>query len=203
VELTRALAKRILGDESKVELRLLPRPSRLPMLLAGAVDVVVSMIPMTADSARQCDFSHPYFSSGVSLLVRGGIKLEDLAGKSIAFRQQSHNQYGAELQRIAVERNVKVTVRYYPTIEAAADAMVKGEVAAVGGNFVDLDTYRKQRTGFAVDTTLLEERQVGVAVKKGDADLLAAVNQVIDELRTSGQLKRMTEKWRLPYLLSE
>ena len=50
---------------------------------------------------------------------------------------------------------------------------------------------------------MLEERQVGVAVKKGDADLLAAVNQAIDELRKSGQLKRMTEKWRLPYLLGE
>jgi ABC-type amino acid transport substrate-binding protein len=48
---------------------------------------------------------------------------------------------------------------------------------------------------------MLEERRVAVAVKKGDDDLLSVVNQVIDELRKSGELRKMIERWRLPYLL--
>jgi ABC-type amino acid transport substrate-binding protein len=71
----------------------------------------------------------------------------------------------------------------------------------MGGNFVDLDAWRAQHPGFRVNAELLEERRVAVAVRKGDEDLLALVNQVIDELRKSGELRRMTEKWRLPYLL--
>jgi len=201
VELARAIAKRILGDDSKVEFRNLPRPSRLPMLAAGAVDLVLSMVPVTDDNARQCALSHPYFSSGLSLLLRDDahtMTLADLAGKTVAFRKQSFNDYGAEMRRIA---GATVDVRYYPSFEAAAAAVKAGQAAAMGGNFVDLDAWRAKHTGFKVNAELLEERRVAVAVKKGDDDLLGVVNEVIDELRKSGELRRMIEKWRLPYLL--
>jgi len=92
-------------------------------------------------------------------------------------------------------------VRYFPSTEAATQAVTAGEVAAMGGNFVDLEAWRKEHAGFSVDAALLEERVVAVAVKKGEPELLRAVNETIDELRRSGELKRMTEKWHLPYLL--
>jgi len=38
-------------------------------------------------------------------------------------------------------------------------------------------------------------------VKKGEPSLLAAVNGAVDELRRSGELARMSDKWHLPYLL--
>jgi len=204
VELVHLLAKKIVGDESKVELRILSRPVRLPMLVAGSVDLVVSMIPVTPENAAQIDFSHPYFAQGLSLLVRAGaprLTLADLDGKTIAFRKQSFNDHGGELTRLAAERGVKVTVRWFPSTAEAAQAVAKGEVAAMGGNFVDLDAWRKEHRGFAVDASLLDERMVAVAVKKGEPALLAAVNAEIDELRRSGELKRLTGKWHLPYLL--
>jgi putative glutamine transport system substrate-binding protein len=204
VELTHAIARRLFGDESRVELRILARPVRLPMLAAGSVDMVISMIPMTAENAGQCEFSHPYFSSGVSLLMPASVQtmsLTDLAGKTVAFRKQSFNNYGAELQRIANERGVKLQVRYYPTFAEAANAVSKGEAIAMGGNFVDLESYQNEHAGFRVNKAMLEERQVAVAVRKGDADVLKLVNETIDDLKRTGELKRMTEKWHLPYLL--
>ncbi len=204
VELVHALAKKILGDESKVELRNVSRPVRLPMLAAGAVDLVVSMIAVSDENARQCDFSHPYFSAGLSLLLPDGarpMKLDELAGKTVAFRKQSFNDYGGELARIAKERGVDVRVRYYASFDEAVHAVERGEAAAMGGNFVDLDAWRKAHKGFVVDNGLLEERAVAVAVKKGEPALLRAVNETIDELLRSGELKRMTLKWHLPYLL--
>jgi putative glutamine transport system substrate-binding protein len=204
VELTHAITRRLFADESRVELRILARPVRLPMLVSGAVDMVISMIPITAQNASECELSHPYFSSGLSLLTPANVQpmsLTDLAGKTIAFRKQSYNNYGAELQRIADERGVKLQIRYYPTFEDAAKAVTAGEASAMGGNFVDLDTYQKDHAGFRVNRALLEERQVAVAVRKGDADLLRLVNETIDDLKRTGELKRMTEKWHLPYLL--
>ncbi len=200
LELANALARRIVGDESKLELRLLPRPTRLPMLVTGAVDLVLSMIPVTADNARQCDFSRPYFSSGLSLLVRDGarpLRIAELAGRTVAFRKQSYNDHGAELLRLAPDARV----RYYPTLDAAAEAVRRGEAVAVGGNFVDLDAWRGRHAGFQVNAGLLDEQRVAVAVKKGEPELLALVNQTLDELARSGELRRLTEKWRLPYLL--
>ncbi|MDB4964971.1 MAG: amino acid transporter substrate-binding protein [Myxococcales bacterium] len=204
LELTHAIARHILADESRVEYRILSRPVRLPMLATGAVDLVVSMIPVTGENRGQCDLSHPYFSSGLSLLVAAGkapVTLKDLAGKTIAFRKQAFNNYGAELARVADERGVKLTIRYYPTFDEAAAALAKGEAVAMGGNFVDLDAYRRDHAGFTVNADLLEERLVAVAVRKGETELLRAVNDTIDELKRTGELKRMTEKWHLPYLL--
>jgi aspartate/glutamate/glutamine transport system substrate-binding protein len=204
IELAHLLAQRILGDASRVELRILPRPARLLYLSSGSVDLVISMMPVTDENMAQCDLSHPYFSAGLSLLMPSGTPppaLKDLAGKTIAFREQSFNNYGAELQRIADEAGVKLTVRYYPSFEEAIKAVSSGEAVAMGGNLVDLDAYRKAHAGFSVNAKLLEERRVAVAVKKGDADLLHVVNQTIDDLKKAGELKRMTEKWHLPYLL--
>jgi putative glutamine transport system substrate-binding protein len=162
------------------------------------------MIPATAENAAQVDFSHPYFASGLSLLVKQGtarMKLGDLDGKTIAFRRQSFNDHGGELTRLAAARGIKVAVRWFSSTTEAAEAVAKGEVAAMGGNFVDLDAYRKEHPGFAVDAALLDEQTVAVAVKKGEPELLRAVNETIDGLRQSGDLKRLTAKWHLPYLL--
>lgn len=204
VELAHRLAKKILGDEKKLELRMLPRPVRLPMLAAGSVDLVVSMIPVTPENAAQADFSHPYFAEGLSLLLRAGsppLTLAALDGKTIAFRKQSFNDHGGELLRLATARGVHVAVRWFPSSAAAAQAVARGEVAAMGGNFVDLDAYRKDHPGFTVDASLLDEHSVAVAVKKGEPALLRAVNDAIDELRRSGELKRLIAAWHLPYLL--
>lgn len=204
LELAGLLAKRLLGDEHKLEPRMLARPLRLPMLAAGSVDLVLSMIPVTPENAAQVDFSHPYFASGLTLLVRAGgprLALADLAGKTVAFRKQSFNNYGGELERIARERGVAVAVRYFPSTAEAAQALAHGEVAALGGNFVDLDAWAREHAGFTVDTQLLEPRQVAVAVKKGEPALLRAVNEVIDGLRASGALSRLATRWHLPYLL--
>ncbi len=204
IELAQAIAQRLFGGGSHLELRLLARPVRIPMLATGAVDLVISMIPVTAENARLCDLSHPYFSSGLSLLTKASThptELADLEGKSIAFRKQSFNRHGAELQRIADASGIKVTIQFFDTFDQAVNAVTKGEVAAMGGNFVDLDAYRGGHPGFQVNTKLLEEQQVAVAVKKGDADLLRFVNETVDDLKRTGELKRMTEKWHLPYLL--
>lgn len=204
VELAGLLAKKLVGDAGKLELRMLARPLRLPMLAAGSVDLVLSMIPVTRENAAQVDFSHPYFASGLTLLVRAGaprLTLAELAGKTVAFRKQSFNDYGGELSRMAQAHGVQVAVRYFPSEAAAAAAVARGEVAALGGNFVDLEAWAREHSGFAVDATLLEPRQVAVAVKKGEPALLRAVNDVIDELRRSGALARLAARWHLPYLV--
>jgi len=40
--------------------------------------------------------------------------------------------------------------------------------------------------------------KVGLAVKKGDADLLAAVNDAIASIKKDGTLKRILAEWDIP-----
>ena len=201
IELAHVLARKVLGDPARLELKMLPRPVRLPMLAAGAVDLVVSMIPVTANNARQCDLSHPYYTSDLALLYprrSGRLELRALAGKRVAFRKQSYNDYGAELARLADEAHVAVEVRYFTNIERAVAAVAAGEAVAVGGNYTDLEAYARAHPEYQVSLEVLEGRTVAVAVRKGDRELLALVNAAIDELARSGELARMTERWHLP-----
>jgi putative glutamine transport system substrate-binding protein len=205
IDLTRAIARRILGDETKVELRILSRPVRLPMLGVGAVDLVVSMIPINAETRAGYDLSRPYFASALALMTRDDAHVDglgDLGDKTIAVLKQGFNDYGRELGRIAEARGIKVATRYYPTFEAAANAVSSGEAAAMVSNAVDLEAFMGEHRGYRLAPRVLESRQYAVAVRKGDADLLRAVNQTIDELVRSGELRRMTEKWHLPYRLT-
>src|SRR4051812_19199755 len=168
VELAHALARRIVGDESKVELRILSRPTRLPMLGVGAVDMVISMIPINAENQKLYDLSHPYFASGVSLMARQDATatgLADLEGKTVAVLKQSFNNFGVELQRIAEERGLHVTTRYYPTFTAAAAAVSSGEAAAMVSSLVDFDAFMKDHPGYKL-IGKSEPRACAVAVKK-------------------------------------
>src|SRR5439155_24041121 len=161
VELAHALARRILGDPDKVELRILSRPTRLPMLGLGAVDMVISMIPINAENAARYDLSHPYFASGISLLARQdstAAGLADLEGKTVAVLKQSFNNYGAELERTAAERGVHITIKYYPTFAGAAAAVRAGEAAAMVSNFVDLDAFMKEHPGYKLVGKRVEAR---------------------------------------------
>jgi putative glutamine transport system substrate-binding protein len=204
LELVRALARRLVGDERKVELRVLARPARLPMLGAGGVDLVVSMIPVNATTAAQFALSHPYFVGGVSLMAKKDAPytgLDGLASQTVALLKQGFNDYGVELQRIAAHRRIPLTTRYFPTFDDAAGAVIAGEAAAMVSNLVDLDAYLRTHDGFRLVGEPLEPRPCAVAMQKGDAELLGAVNETIDRLKQSGELKRMAERWQLPYRL--
>jgi putative glutamine transport system substrate-binding protein len=205
LELAHALARRLLGDEQKLELRILARPARLPMLGLGSVDLVISMIPINTDIGRRYDLSHPYFASGLSLMTRKEATLtglDGLRGQVVAVLKQGFNDHGAELARLADARGVPLTTRYFPSFDAAAQAVARGEAAAMVGNFVDLDAYQRSHPELRVVAGLLEPSRYGVAVRKGDAALLQAVNDTIDELARNGTLEAMTRRWKLPYLLS-
>ena len=201
LELVHALAASLAGAGDKVELRILARPVRLPMLDLGSVDLVVSMIPVTDETRASFALSHPYFAAGLSLLVRADsttTKLEELRGKTVAVLKQGFNDHGAELTRVAKARGVPLTARYYPSFDAAAEAVRSGEAAALAGSSVDLDLYRQSHAGFRFAGEPLQRTEYAVAMKKGDDALVAAVNDVIDRLQQSGELARMATRWHLP-----
>jgi putative glutamine transport system substrate-binding protein len=160
------------------------------------------MIPINAENQRQYELSHPYFESGLALLVTKGSQvngIDGLKGTMVAVLQQGFNNYGVEIERAAEKRNLQSKTRFYPTFDDAAQALSRGEASAMAGNFVDISAYVKSHPEYRV--VFLEPRLHAVAVKKGEASLLRAVDETIDSLKKSGELKRMTEKHQLPYLL--
>ena len=191
LELAHRLAKKIVGDPDKLELKLMPRAVRLFAVAEDRVDLVVSMIAVTDERKKQVDFSKPYYEGGLALLVRTPSKIarvEDLAGKTLLALRQTANDPAADLAR-----RVTFKLERVGSFDEAAKLLAAGKADGLVSHAVNIDTWLPGHAGFA-RTPLLDDEKFAVAVKKGNAELITLVNQVIDELRASGELAAMQKR---------
>ena len=160
---------------------------------AGRIDTVINEVEYSDERALKYDFSQPYTYIHGALMVKGDneeIKtFEDLDGKKAAQNLTSSwgkmaEEYGAELVSVdAVAQTVDLL------LAGRADATLNVETA-----FSD---YLKKNPDADVKVVALTEEASSslVPVKKGNEELLKAINEAIDELRASGELKELSEKY--------
>ncbi|GJM81520.1 hypothetical protein HMSSN139_40160 [Paenibacillus sp. HMSSN-139] len=72
VDISKAIAKHILGDENALELKEVTSKTRIPMLNNGEIDMIVATMTITEERKKEVDFSDVYFQAGQSLLVKKG-----------------------------------------------------------------------------------------------------------------------------------
>lgn len=72
VDIARAIAKRVLGDASKVELIIVKSDNRIPLVQNGDIDLFLATATINPDRMKQIDFSDVYYKAGQSLLVKKG-----------------------------------------------------------------------------------------------------------------------------------
>ena len=86
IDMVKAVAKAIFGDENKYQLRVITAAQRIPALQEGQVDLVARNMTITCDRWTQIAFSSEYYRSGQKILVRKGSKatsLADLKGQKV------------------------------------------------------------------------------------------------------------------------
>jgi polar amino acid transport system substrate-binding protein len=85
VQVARRFAQLAFGSKTKVHFTCVTTPSRIPTLMSGRVDIIVSTLTWTQARADQIDFSIPYYSATGRLLVpnSSSITVPSLAGKTV------------------------------------------------------------------------------------------------------------------------
>ena len=163
-------------------------PDLFPMLDAGTADIAMSAISITPERRTEVDFSQSYFDSGQSLLVRTGSGIagtKDLTGKAVGALEGSTNQQEAE--RIpGVGRVVTFADK-----EPMFDALIAGKLDAVVCD-TPFALYNARLTGQTeVAETLTTGDQYGIAVKKGNTELRAAVDDALAAVKADGTYDRL------------
>lgn len=193
VDLARALAAALLGDASKVEFVMVRKPERIPAVASGKVDLAISMLRPDPRHLEKVDFSQPYYDAGVAVMQgpSGRIaKAMELAGRRIGVIARNDAEPHAMLARVG-HADGPAALREFEHFDAAADALKQGDIDALFSESANIDVYVKAHVGQFVCSPPLSIEPVAVALPKGDAALLTAVNGVIDELRASGKLDAM------------
>ena len=153
-------------------------------LAAGNCDIVASAVTITDERAEQVDFSEPYFDAKQSLLVPADsdvTTLDDLAGERIGVQSgttgeaytNEHKPEGAE-------------VVSFDGADSLFAALASGDVVAILQDF-PVNAYRAtQDDGVKVVEDYATDEQYGFAMKKGDDQLVTAINDGLAAVRESG-----------------
>jgi glutamine transport system substrate-binding protein len=160
----------------------------------GEVDFAVSSITITEKRKKQLDFTEPYFKANQLILVPEDsdvTKFEDLKDKKVSaqINTTGHIVVGELLGE--TNKNIVAT----ETMPFAIMEMINGNAdAAVGDNAVIID-YQKNNPNVKVKTvedSTFEIEYYGLAVKKGNKEIVDLLNEGIKKIKENGKLKEIT-----------
>lgn len=170
----------------------------LPALGRGETDAVIASIGITPDSLASADFTNRYYFTPARFIMR-----KDAPGLDIT-------PEGLEARRIAVVKDTAheayLTAFFRDSIvvsalneDAAREALVKGEADALFGDGLKLMFWLNGtssagccefRGGAFADERYFGDG-VGIAVRKGDAELKKLIDGAIDKVRKSGRYEEL------------
>ena len=162
---------------------------------AGRYDLMVNGVDITEERSEKYDFSEPYAYNRTAVITSGDNTdintMEDLNGKRTANTisstyAQLAEQYGA-------------TVTGVDDLNQTFELLNSGRIDATLNAEVTFYDYTKEHPDANVKIAVLtaEANEIAIPMRKGDetATLREAVNKAIDELRESGELKELSEKY--------
>ncbi len=160
---------------------------------SGRIDVVINEVNVTEERALKYDFSQPYTYVHGALLVSSDndsiLGFDDIAGKKSAQNLASTwaltaEEYGAEIVGVnSMNESVELL------LTGRADCTLNAQTA-----FGD---YMKNHPEAAVKVAALSDSTNSsvVPVRKGNEELLKAINEALDEMRESGELSEISIKY--------
>jgi putative glutamine transport system substrate-binding protein len=170
--------------------------TREKMLENGEVDLVIATFSATEERKQNYNFSDVYYADGVALMVKkdSNIKsFEDLDDKSVGIVHGATSK--TVLQEHAKNSNIKVKFFSFGTYFDVEIALKSDMVDCFAADRSILLGYRTKDT-IILDSKLSIE-EYAVASKKSDTALAELVNEAINELKTSGELDKIAQKWGL------
>ena len=194
VDIAKALAKELLGDENKIKLIPVNAKTRGPALDNGSVDLVIATFTITEERKKAFNFSTPYYKDSVGLLVlkeKGYKSIADMNGANIGVAQ-------AATSRKALDDGAKaagVSVSFsefpdYPSIKAALDAK---RVDAFSVDKSILLGYVDEKSEILPDNFAPQE--YGIVSKKSNTDLASFVDEFVS--KNTVLFEELAKKWKL------
>lgn len=192
VELSEALAKE-LGVKAKVQ------PSKWDGILAALdskrLDVVINQVTISDERKKKYDFSQPYTVSGIQALVlkknADAIKsAQDLTGKKVGVG------LGTNYEQWLKENVPGAVVKTYEDDPTKIQDLSVGRIDAIlVDRLAALEIAAKTKGKLAPAGAAFSRQASGIALRKGEPELQAAINQALDKLRADGTLKKLSEKY--------
>jgi len=167
----------------------------IPALKTGKIDLVISSMTATALRAPSIDFSDPYLSTGLCLLLKKdsaakGIGDLDKAGVKVAVKKGTtgHLYASSKLKNAEILVLDKESAAVLEVSQGKADAFI----------YDQMSTYQNWQRNKATTRALLEPFQKeswAVGIRKGNDELKRKVNTFIKEYREKGGFEQLGDRY--------
>ena len=167
--------------------------SIIPAVNSGKADIGLAGITVDEDRLKNVDFTDTYTTASQVIIVMEDSEIagpEDLAGKYLGV------QLGTTGDLYATDYEAEgATVERYNKGFEAVQAMMQGKIDAVVIDNEPAKVFVEQNEGIKILDEPLTVEEYAIAVKKGNTELLEKINTALAELKDSGELQAIIDKY--------
>ncbi|PHM67288.1 amino acid ABC transporter substrate-binding protein [Xenorhabdus stockiae] len=170
--------------------------SLIPSLKFRRVDVLMAGIDITPDRKKQVDFTDTYYDNSANFVtVKGKFsKIDELKGKLVG------TQNGTTHQKYLMEQHKELQTVPYDSYQNAILDLKNGRVDAIFGDTAVVNEWLKKNKELGTIGEKVTDKDyfgtgLGIAVRKGNTDLLNKLNKALAEIKQDGTYDTIYEKW--------
>ncbi|WP_442577719.1 ABC transporter substrate-binding protein [Mesorhizobium sp. ASY16-5R] len=173
----------------------------IPALQAGKFDAIIASMSITPERAEKVDFTHKYYNTPPAIVAPKdtsikGVTKEDLAGKTIGVATSTtHYNYSEKTYTDS-------TIKGYPSSQEFLLDLANGRLDAANDDISVLEGWLKtpdgaccKLVGAITPVPEIHGPGAGIAVRKGETDLVNKFNAAIDAIRANGKYKAINDKY--------
>lgn len=182
-----------------VDYNAVPFSVLIQSMVSGKIDIIVAGMTPTPKRAEVIDFSQPV-TAFEGVIVKDTDKTDyrspqDFKGMSVG--APTGTDYGAQLMKLGIFKEVKM-------YDSPADMTRDVALARIVTGFNDYPILKAQEAAGAMAGTRVDDSYVpmrkfdiAIAVKKGNGDLLAKINEALTKMKADGSLEAILKKWHM------
>jgi len=161
----------------------------------GTYDAAISSITIKPDRLAKMNFSHPYFTAGqIITTLKSNTDItgsETLSGKSVGVQTgTTGDDLATSINGTDVKRYDEIGLAFVALMTNVIDAVICDNPVAYG-YVAKYDTLKNVGE-------VMSSEEYGIAVKKGEEELLEKINTALDALLAEGIIEELTTKWLRP-----
>ena len=173
----------------------------IPALQAGKFDAIIASMSITAERAEKVDFTDKYYNTPPAIAAPKdtdikGVTKEDLAGKTIGVATSTtHFNYSEKTYTDS-------TLKGYPTSQEFLLDLANGRLDAVNDDISVLEGWLAtpdgaccKLVGAITPVPEIHGAGAGIAVRKGETELVQKFNAAIQAIRANGKYKAINDKY--------
>lgn len=178
-----------------VEIKNMAFDGLIPALKTGKIDIIISSMTATPERARSIDFSDPYLSTGLCLLLGKSVPAKGIAdldqpGRTIAVKKgTTGHSYAAEhIKKASVLVLDKEAAAVLEVVQGKADAFIYDQMSTYQNYQRNKETTRAILTPFQTESW-------AIGIRKGNDELKGKINRFLADFRRAGGFERLGDRY--------